>query len=396
VIARTEAFVRRYKAGQRAREARGRLKKLQHVERLDRPQENDILRLSLHSGGRSGDLVLRTLDLRVGFTALTDVPDDERLAGLAGRYLSSQRVPSQVCLFACPNLILHRLERAALLGPNGSGKTTFLRTILGQVPPLSGSVRLGESVKVVYFSQTHEGLDLSHSPLDEILSVKNIPVSQARNFLSRFLFHGDEVFKPLGLMSGGERSRIALAKLTLVGANFLILDEPTNHLDIASREVLEEVLLDFDGTILLVSHDRYVVDALATQIWVLEGHELRAYDGGYSEYLEQRHLEEAERQDESSRTRRGANVVAHEERGEVRRRQQSLRKQMEQANALEKTISELEHRLAQLGRQLSAASQAQRLNEVRELGIEYSRLETELDRLLTEWAELSAEASMEP
>ena len=385
-IERTEAFIRRYKAGQRAKEARGRLKKLGHLERIERPREKQVMKLSLQSRGRSGDLVLRTRDLEIGFTAA-----ERRQGSDAASMAGSRLVYARVRLFACPDLILHRLERAALIGPNGSGKTTFLRTILGQVPPLAGSVRVGESVQIGYFSQTHEDLDLDRSPLEEILSVKNLPVSQARNFLSRFLFHGDDVFKPLAQMSGGERSRVALAKLTLAGANLLVLDEPTNHLDIASREVLEEVLLDFDGTILFVSHDRYLVDALATQTWVLDDDRLRVFDGNYTDHLIQRQADEQARQEASVQIRRGS-AAPVDERAEARRRQQGARRQMEQATELEKAIGALEVRLAELTDQINHASQEQRLAEVRALGIEYGKMEIELERLMAEWVELGVEA----
>jgi ATP-binding cassette, subfamily F, member 3 len=385
-IERTEAFIRRYKAGQRAKEARGRLKKLGHLARLERPKEKAVMKLSLQSRGRSGELVLRTRDLEIGFPVTEERQTSRATVGAdPGRFLRRVR------LFVCPDVILHRLERAALIGPNGSGKTTFLRTILGQIPPFTGSVRVGESVQIGYFSQTHEDLNLTHSPLEEILGIKNLPISQARNFLSRFLFYGDDVFKPLAQMSGGERSRVALAKLTLAGANLLVLDEPTNHLDIASREILEEVLLDFDGTILFVSHDRYLVDALATQTWVLEDDRLRVFDGNYTDYLAQRQAEEQARQDANGQLRRGS-PAPRDERTEARRRQQDTRRQMEHASELEKAIADLESRLAELTDQINLASQEQRLNEVYGLGIEYANLEGELERLMAEWVELGVEA----
>ena len=374
LIHSTEAFIRRYKAGQRAKEARGRLKKLSHVKRLDRPQDQKIIRLDLQSNARSGELVLQTTELSIGFKTLGSKPDNGNTR------------ETSLCLFSSSELLLRRCERAALIGPNGSGKTTFLRTIMGQRSPLSGRIRLGSSVQIGYFSQTHEGLNLTHSPLDEILAVKNMPISQVRNFLSRFLFYGDEVFKPLEFMSGGERSRVALAKLTLAGANFLLLDEPTNHLDIASREVLEEVLLDFDGTILFVSHDRYLVDALATQVWVLQDDRLRVYQGGYADYLEQRDREE---HDQEAQQIRRSQDQENEERLRSRRQQHNIRKQMERAEELEALIGALEGQLNDLTVRLAAASEGQRLDDVRELGIEYNRLEAEREELLAKWLELS-------
>jgi ATP-binding cassette, subfamily F, member 3 len=222
--------------------------------------------------------------------------------------------------------------------------------------------------------------------------VKNLPISQARKMLSRFLFYGDDVFKPLVNLSGGERSRVALAKLTLAGANFLILDEPTNHLDIASREVLEEVLLDFEGTLLFVSHDRYLVDALATQIWAVENGRLRVYEGNYTDYLEQRRAEQEARLTAVARIRRTGDAQGDgDERAEVRRRQAMARKQTEQINELEQAIADLEERLSRLSQQLSAASERRQLDRVRELGAEYHQAEADLERLMAQWVEVSAE-----
>jgi len=375
LITATEAFIRRYHAGQRAKEARGRLKKLNHIARIDRPKEQETLRLDLKSSGRSGDLVLQTTELVIGFRNSITPAHPGAPAGANTR------------LFTCPELVLRRTEKTALIGPNGSGKTSFLRTILGQVPPLSGSIRLGASVKIGYFSQTHDDLNPTSSALDEILAVKNIPISQARNYLARFLFSGDDVFKPLAQLSGGERSRVALAKLTLAGANFLVLDEPTNHLDIASREILEEVFLSFDGTILFVSHDRYLIDALATQIWALDNHRLYIYRGGYSDYLEQRQLEEQGQQ--QTRGIERTQERAAEGRIAARRQQQFLRKQLEEAERLENQIAELEARLHELSDQLNAASREQRVEDVRTFGIEYDRLETEREALLAQWVQMS-------
>ena len=374
LIAATEAFIRRYHAGQRAKEARGRLKKLNHIERIDRPKEQETMRLDLKSSGRSGDLVLRTTGLEIGFRNSGATPG-ERTASVVNQ------------LFTCPELVLLRTEKTALIGPNGSGKTSFLRTILEQIPPLAGSVRLGASVKIGYFSQTHDDLNLANSALDEILAVKNVPISQARNYLARFLFTGDDAFKPLAQMSGGERSRVALAKLTLAGANFLVLDEPTNHLDIASREILEEVFLSFDGTILFVSHDRYLIDALATQVWAIEDRHLRVYRGGYNDYLQQRQAEALERQAIHSSKR--AQGEAAEERIAARRQQQSLRKQMEEAERLENQIADLEMRLHELSDQLNTASLEQRVDDIRTFGVEYDRLETEREALLAQWVQTS-------
>jgi ATP-binding cassette, subfamily F, member 3 len=173
----------------------------------------------------------------------------------------------------------------ALMGPNGSGKTTLLRTMVGEVPALSGLARLGHKVTINYYAQAHEGLDMQATVLQEIRRIKPlIKETEARTLLGRFLFSGDDVYKRVGDLSGGERSRVALAQLTLMGGNLLVLDEPTNHLDIGAREALEIVLNEYNGTILFVSHDRYFIDAVADTIWMIENSSIAAFDGTYSEY----------------------------------------------------------------------------------------------------------------
>src|SRR5205814_3265730 len=164
------------------------------------------------------------------------------------------------------------------------GKTTLLRTIIGELPPVSGQIYLGHNVRIGYYSQTHAGLISERTILDEIRQMSALSEEGARSLLGRFLFSGDDVFKPIGALSGGERSRVALAKLTLLGSNVLILDEPTNHLDLQSRQFLEEVLGEFEGTLLFVSHDRYFIDRLATKVWVIEDGVLIPYTGNYTEY----------------------------------------------------------------------------------------------------------------
>ncbi|MFQ5812074.1 MAG: ATP-binding cassette domain-containing protein [Anaerolineae bacterium] len=357
-IEKTEDFIRRYMAGQRTKEAQGRQKRLDRLPRLERPRQAKRISLSIKTDLRGGDLVLVTEDLTIGY----------------------QPGPS---LFTCPDLYLRRGERAALLGPNGSGKTTFLKTAIGQVSPLTGLAQIGHNVRPGYLAQAHEGLDNEKTVLDEIIEVHNLPLEKARGFLGRFLFSGDDVFKLVGDLSGGERSRLALAKLTLEGANFLLLDEPTNHLDIASREILEEVLADFNGTILLVSHDRYLINALATQVWVIEDGELRVYHGNYSDYEEQR-----SRKQEA----RGKRQQARSKRQEAKSRRRGARSKRQEARAkeLEEDIAALEAQLAALSEELVAASMAQDVESLRELGPEYQRVDEELQRLLARWAEAGA------
>ena len=168
-------------------------------------------------------------------------------------------------LLRTPDLLVLRGETVAIIGANGVGKSTLLKTLSGDLPALAGEVRLGAKVNIGYFAQAQSTLNPKNTIIDEIRAYKPLPLSQARDWLGRFLFSGDDVFRPISSLSGGERGRVALAKLALQGASLLLLDEPTNHLDIDSQEVLGAALAGFNGTILLVSHDRYLVDALATQ-----------------------------------------------------------------------------------------------------------------------------------
>ena len=235
-------------------EAAQRLKGLQPPD--NRPPR---LNIRLVSNEKSEELVLKTQRLRIGY-------DDK-------------------FLFKTEKIKLDRLECAAIIGPNGSGKSTFLKTLLRKIPPLKGRIDYGDKLEVGYFAQAHEQLNPEREVIEEILTRFDIGENQARAHLAQYLFKGHDVFKQVKDLSGGERGRLALAILSLEGANLLLLDEPTNHLDIPSQEVLQEVLETYDGTILLVSHDRYLVSRLATQIWEIRNEELFVFDGSYEEYL---------------------------------------------------------------------------------------------------------------
>ncbi|MBZ0288397.1 MAG: ATP-binding cassette domain-containing protein [Anaerolineae bacterium] len=235
-------------------EAEGRIKEISGP--TGRPPR---LNLNLKVTLRGGETVLRTNELFVGF------PDNP--------------------LFTADDIVLNRLETAALIGANGTGKTTFLRTLLSQLKPLGGMVRLGHNLKIGYFAQAHDGLNPGSTVIDELIRHKSMKISEARQYLAPYLFRGDDPFKLVSSLSGGERARLALAILSLDGANVLLLDEPTNHLDIPAQEALQETLEAFEGTILLVTHDRYLVDKLATQVWDLRDGHLHVFKGLYKEYL---------------------------------------------------------------------------------------------------------------
>ncbi|HJZ11406.1 MAG TPA: ATP-binding cassette domain-containing protein, partial [Acidobacteriota bacterium] len=318
------------------------------------------LHLRLGSEKRSGDLVIRTKDLQVGF------PDK--------------------FLFRAPDIDLRRKDCAALIGPNGAGKTTFLKMILGQLEPLAGEVMLGSSLHIGYFAQAHEGLDPTNTVMQEIdLVVPGWLPGQIRDYLGKYLFSGDDVYKKVEMLSGGERGRLALAKLALQDTNFLLLDEPTNHLDIPSQEVLESVLDDYAGTILLVTHDRYLVDAIATQIWEIDTDEshLTAFNGTYSQLRAEREKKEYQAfmaaQEKTGATRSSISEIRKPKSAGTKEE----RRRIAQLQQLENKIAELEATLTNLSSQLE--SPLVNAKEVVIIGKEYQRVQKEMDEKLAEW-----------
>ena len=329
------------------------------VRALKPPQRRmPDLHVHLRTSHRSGDLVLRTTELRIGY---------------AGKPL-----------FRAPDIELRRGDCAALTGPNGAGKSTFLKTILGRLEPLGGEVRLGASLRIGYFAQAHEGLDPQRTILEEVmLESPGMLQHQARDYVGRYLFSGEDAFKRVGMLSGGERGRLALAKLALQDTNLLLLDEPTNHLDIPAQEILQSVLDGYVGTILLVTHDRYLVDALATQIWEIDPSESRLvlFKGTYSQLKEEREKENvapiaAASRPASARRRIKAETTKDERRAIARLQE------------LENNISVLEGKLAELSTRLE--NPLLETLEVSRLGKEYASVQKRMDEKLGEWEKLQA------
>jgi len=344
-------------------EAEKRVRSLRPPQRI-----TPDLHLHLRSTSRSGDLVIRTKDLKVGYHAENGLPEK--------------------FLFAAPDIELRRQDCAALIGPNGAGKSTFLKTILGSLSPLAGEAILGASLHVGYFAQAHEGLDPTKTILEEITAASpGMLPYQARDYLGKYLFSGDDAFKLVSMLSGGERGRLALAKLALQDTNLLLLDEPTNHLDITSQEVLQAVLDAYQGTILLVSHDRYLIDALATQIWEVDPDESKmiAFNGTYSQMKDERRKEE-ERivlQQTATPDSRNPNIEAKRAKSKESKEE---RRRLAQLQELENTIAELESKLASLSSQLE--SPFVKPDEVRKIGTEYERVQKEMDVKLGEWEKM--------
>jgi len=359
-IAKEEDFIKRNMAGQNTRQAQGRLKRLERLledARLAPPQQSRRIHFNLGSVERSGDLVIRTFGLKIG-------------------YHDNKKV-----LINVPDLVLIRGEIAAVMGPNGAGKTTFLKTLLGELPPIAGEVELGASVKVGYFAQAHEGLHPHWTLVKEIQNVSpRMQEPEVRNYLAKFLFTGDDVFKEVNVLSGGERGRLALACLALQGANLLLLDEPTNHLDLPSQEILQRILAEFNGTVLLVSHDRYLVDAVATQVWEAQPEEksLATYRGNYSQL----------KAEQFSRFTGGTtNIHSKKKVGKVKKEgEPSKRLNPRVLRELEAHISKLEDQIKEVSHKLENPLKA--TESVSELGRRYVDLKKELDSSWIAWENL--------
>ena len=363
-IAKEEEYIRRNIAGQNTRQAQGRRKRLETLlseSKVIKPTESRSMHLKLNTDLRSGDLVLRTTDLSIGYQ------DDKKV------------------LFHVPDLTLLRGECASIIGPNGTGKSTFLKTILEKMPPLSGETRLGSNLKIGYFAQAHEDLDPEADLMDEInKTAPNMLPAQIRDYLAKYLFSGDDVFKKVKVLSGGEKGRLALAILALQGANLLLLDEPMNHLDIDSQELLQSVLKSFEGTIILVSHDRYLIDAVGTQIWEVmpEKQTLNVYKGTYSQYKEYK-------------KQLSAPEIKKEEKQKNEKPIESEKKKLSngviwkltrQREELEAKISVLEKETAELSDQINSASLS--FEDMTSAGVLYNKKQQELDELFEQWSEI--------
>ncbi len=260
-ISKLQDFIARYHAGQRHQEAKSRQKKLDKMVRIAKPHlENKKMHMQIDSAVKSGHIVM---DIRGLGKSFGDTP-----------------------LFGGVDLLVEKGDRIGLIGPNGAGKTTLMRIIVGEEEPSAGSVELGYAVQLGYFAQDHSDLDPANNVLEELLDTGDLTPGEARNLLARFLFTGDDVYKSISKLSGGERNRLTLAKLMLERPNVLILDEPTNHLDIDSRQALDEALKAYDGTVLITSHDRYLLNSIATKIVEVANGTSRTFVGNYDFFVE--------------------------------------------------------------------------------------------------------------
>ena len=357
-IDKTRDYIARNASGQRAREARGRRRRLERFlrdEAIERPPRHENIHLSFPSSRRTGDIVLRAGGLAVGYDAQ---------------------------LLAADDLQIERGDRVAVVGANGTGKTALVRTLLGEIKPLDGSVRWGANVDIGYLSQTHGELDPDTSLLNAILSLgQGLTVERARGLLGSVLLGGDDVFKSVGALSGGERSRLVLARLVVQEANVLLLDEPTNHLDIASTEIMQEALESFEGAVIFVTHDRYLVEAVATHIWAIDRGGIRCILGGWEEYLAWRggRLGRAEA---AAGADKGTRKAAYAE----SRKQSNLVQRLKRRHSeLESEVEAVEAELASLSDDIDVAGQAGDVTRVTKLGKRYDERREHLTALWEEW-----------
>ena len=362
-IAALEDFVNRNLVrASTTKRAQSRRKQLEKMERLDKPEAGKkSANMTFQSEKTSGNVVLTVEDAAIGY-------DGEVL---------SQPI----------NLDLRKMNAVAIVGPNGIGKSTFIKSIVDQIPFIKGEKRFGANVEVGYYDQTQSKLTPSNTVLDELWNdFKLTPEVEIRNRLGAFLFSGDDVKKSVGMLSGGEKARLLLAKLSMENNNFLILDEPTNHLDIDSKEVLENALIDFDGTLLFVSHDRYFINRVATHVLELSENGSTLYLGDYDYYVEKKAEVEMIQTEEISTTNQAKEASPVNDYQAQKESQKEARKLMRQIESLEAEIEELESQSQDISEQMLETNDAGKLVE---LQAELDKISHRQEEAMLEWEELS-------
>ena len=370
VIAKLKSFNRE----KSVKRAESREKMLDKIERLDKPaEEMTDIRLHLEPCITSGNDVMKIEGLSKSFDG--------------------------IMLFQDVDISIFRGERVALIGNNGTGKTTILKVINEMVPADAGEITLGANVQIGYYDQEHQVLHTEKTLFEEISDDHpHLTNTQIRNVLAAFLFTNDDVFKRIGDLSGGERGRLSLAKLMLSEANFLILDEPTNHLDITSKEILEQALVQYEGTVLFVSHDRYFINKTATRVLDLYDEQVDAYIGNYDYYLEKKDVQRAARKKECLPKEAGK---AAQEQKDTGGKQDWKQKKMQQAmqrkweNELQKTeerIAQLEAQIKELEAEMAKPEVAVVSAKVMELHTQAAQKEEELEALYAKWEEMTEAA----
>ena len=362
-IAALEDFVNRNLVrASTTKRAQSRRKQLEKMERLDKPEAGKkSANMTFQSEKMSGNVVLTVENAAIGYD---------------GEVLSEPI-----------NLDLRKMNAIAIVGPNGIGKSTFIKSIVDQIPFIKGEKRFGANVEVGYYDQSQSKLTPSNTVLDELWNdFKLTPEVEIRNRLGAFLFSGDDVKKSVGMLSGGEKARLLLAKLSMENNNFLILDEPTNHLDIDSKEVLENALIDFDGTLLFVSHDRYFINRVATHVLELSEKGSTLYLGDYDYYVEKKAEVEMIQTEEASTSNQAKEASPVNDYQAQKESQKEVRKLMRQIESLEAEIEELESQSQAISEQMLETNDAGKLME---LQAELDKISHRQEEAMLEWEELS-------
>ena len=362
-IAALEDFVNRNLVrASTTKRAQSRRKQLEKMDRLDKPEAGKkSANMTFQSEKTSGNVVLTVENAAIGYD---------------GEVLSEPI-----------NLDLRKMNAVAIVGPNGIGKSTFIKSIVDQIPFIKGEKRFGANVEVGYYDQTQSKLTPSNTVLDELWNdFKLTPEVEIRNRLGAFLFSGDDVKKSVGMLSGGEKARLLLAKLSMENNNFLILDEPTNHLDIDSKEVLENALIDFDGTLLFVSHDRYFINRVATHVLELSENGSTLYLGDYDYYVEKKAEVEMIQTEEASTSNQAKEASPVNDYQAQKESQKEVRKLMRQIENLEAEIEELESQSQAISEQMLETNDADKLME---LQAELDKISHRQEEAMLEWEELS-------
>ena len=364
MIAREEAIIARYKSFNREKSikaAESREKRLEKVERLERPEDEHQVRFRFEAKRRTGDDVMLIRDYSKSFGDRT--------------------------LFKNVNLTLRAGDRVALLGPNGIGKSTLLKCLMGEETPDTGAVRWGANVDTGYYDQKQEGLHPEKTVLDEVWDAfPRLEQSQVRGALGLFLFTGEDVFMPIHTLSGGEKGRVALTKLMLRKDNLLLLDEPTNHLDMDSREVLEDALENFEGTILAVSHDRYFINRFATRVAVLTENGIKEYLGNFDDYMAKLQWEQAQ-QNQDPRFAEMTRTEAGQEKRKIRLAKEQLKALKEAARLAEKLITDTEEAIELQEALMASPEVYSNPEKAAAAAKEYQRLKDALAQAYTDWEE---------
>lgn len=367
-IKKTEEYIDKYRAGIKSKMARGRQSQLNRLERLEAPETSHSLDFKFPPAAMSADKVLVLDHVSIGYKTDDPIIDDV-------------------------SMVVRRGESVALIGPNGAGKSTMVKAIVGELFPTEGHIDIGNRVQVGYFSQEHEELHDRWQVVDEIINNYNFTEEKARNVLGSFLFKGDDVFKLVGDLSGGERARLALLKLFLQGDNFLILDEPTNHLDVPTREIVERALQQFGGTCFIISHDRYFLDQVSTRTLVLENKGITEYLGNYSYYKEKLKeqndiaaLTEPVEEVPKDKAKTETKVVSSNDESKPKPNTYMVEKQLAE---VEEEIARLEATMKMYEVQLANPVVQQDLEEMANISKQLSDTESSLQTLYEKWEHFS-------